>query len=79
MQSVAGSLPEAPVTRGFNLVEVDADGATVVEWDGLAARRTRLAPGTHMIAHDGPDDPTTPRVGRWLEDFRRAGIAEDDA
>ncbi|KZE41833.1 NRDE family protein [Microbacterium sp. T32] len=78
LQSVAGSLPEAPVTRGFNLVEVDADGATVVEWDGLAARRTRLAPGTHMIAHDGPDDPTTPRVGRWLEDFRRAGIAEDD-
>lgn len=78
LQSVAGSLTETPTTRGFNLVEVDADGATVVEWDGLTARRTRLAPGTHMIAHHAPDDLGTPRIGRWLDDFRRAGIAEDD-
>ncbi|MDI9889744.1 NRDE family protein [Microbacterium sp. IEGM 1404] len=78
LQSVAGTLPQDPPTRGFNLVEVDADGATVVEWDGLAARRTRLAPGTHMIAHHAPDDRGTPRIGRWLDDFRRAGIATGD-
>lgn len=79
LQSVAGVLPPEPATRGFNLVEVDADGATVVQWDGLAAERTRLAPGTHMIAHHSPDDPATPRIGRWLEDFRRAGVAEGEA
>lgn len=79
LRSVAGVLPAEPATRGFNLVEVDADGATVVEWDGLTARRTRLAPGTHMIAHHSPDDPATPRIGRWLEHFRRAGIAEGEA
>ncbi len=78
LQSVAGTLPQTPPTRGFNLVEVDADGATVVEWDGIVARRTRLAPGTHMIAHHSPDDPSTPRVGRWLQDFRRVGIAEGE-
>lgn len=78
LQSVAGTLPPAPPTRGFNLVEVDADGATVVEWDGLAVRRTRLAPGTHMIAHHAPDDRATPRIGRWLDGFRRAGIAAGD-
>lgn len=79
LQSVARTLDEAPPTRGFNLVEVDAEGATVVEWDGLTARRTRLSPGTHMIAHHSPDDPATLRIGRWLEDFRVAGIAEGDA
>ena len=78
LQSVAGTLPNTPPTRGFNLVEVDADGATVVEWDGVAARRTRLAPGTHMIAHHSPDDPSTPRVARWLEEFRRVGIAKGE-
>ena len=75
LQSVAGTLAPTPATRGFNLVEVDAAGATVVEWDGLTVRRTRLAPGTHMIAHHGPDDPATPRIGRWLAEFRRVGVA----
>lgn len=78
LQSVGRTLNDTPATRGFNLVEVDAEGATVVEWDGLTARRTRLSPGTHMIAHHSPDDPATPRIARWLEDFRRAGIADGE-
>lgn len=78
LQAVAGVLPETPATRGFNLVEVDAGGASVVEWDGLTARRTRLTPGTHMVAHHSPDDPATPRIGRWLEDFRRVGVADGE-
>jgi len=49
-----------------------------VEWDGLLSRRTRLAPGTHMVAHHAVDDPGTPRIARWLGEFRRAGIATGD-
>src|SRR5699024_8487074 len=39
---------------------------------------TRLDPGVHMIAHDGLDDPATPRIVRWLPRFRdrRPGDAE---
>ncbi|WP_285135931.1 NRDE family protein [Microbacterium sp. lyk4-40-TSB-66] len=73
LDAVGDGIPDRPVTRGFNLVEVDADGAHLVEWDGLVAQRSRIAPGTHMIAHHEVDDPVTPRIGRWLEDFRRAG------
>ncbi|MFJ4038298.1 NRDE family protein [Microbacterium sp. NPDC090007] len=76
LDAVAGGIPEQPTTRGFNLVEVDADGAHLVEWDGLTARRGRLAPGIHMVAHHAVDDPGTPRIARWLEEFRSAGIVD---
>lgn len=76
LEAVGDGIPEHPTTRGFNLVEVDADGAHLTEWDGLTARRSRLAPGTHMVAHHAVDDPGTPRIARWLEEFRSAGIAE---
>lgn len=76
LDAVAGGIPDHPATRGFNLVEVDADGAHLVEWDGLTARRSRLAPGIHMVAHHAVDDPGTPRIARWLEEFRSAGIAD---
>lgn len=76
LAAVAGGVPDRPATRGFNLVEVDATGAHLVEWDGLVARRTRLSPGTHMVAHHAVDDPGTPRIARWLEEFRRAGLSE---
>ncbi len=75
LDAVGDGIPEVPPTRGFNLVEVDAHGAHLVEWDGLEARRTRLAPGTHMIAHHAVDDPGTPRIARWLGAFRDAGLA----
>lgn len=74
LDAVGPGIPDCPATRGFNLVEVDADGAHLVEWDGLEARRTRLTPGTHMIAHHSADDPGTPRIARWLEAFRGAGV-----
>ncbi|WZH35688.1 MAG: NRDE family protein [Microbacterium enclense] len=74
LDALGDGIPDMPPTRGFNLVEVDATGAHLVEWDGLRSRRTRLGPGTHMIAHHAVDDPSTPRIARWLEEFRRAGI-----
>ncbi|AOX46805.1 hypothetical protein BJP65_14205 [Microbacterium sp. BH-3-3-3] len=75
LDAVGDGIPDRPLTRGFNLVEVDAAGAHLVEWDGLVARRTRLAPGTHMIAHHAVDDEGTPRIARWLAGFRRVGLA----
>ncbi|MDW4573160.1 hypothetical protein R8Z57_10305 [Microbacterium sp. M3] len=71
LDTVAGRPPAgAPATHGFNLVEVDGPRARVLTWDGVALRTTELEPGTHMIAHDDVDDPATPRIARWLGDFR---------
>ena len=66
--------PDAsPIRRrpflGFNLVEVDGASVRVITWDGLERRETRVAPGTHMIAHDDLDDPATARIGYWLHEF----------
>lgn len=80
LDSVAGTSPSGiPSTHGFNLVEVDAGAARVLTWDGEHLTTVPLAPGTHMIAHDDVDDPSTPRIARWLEDFRAAetGPGED--
>ncbi len=72
LDSVAGRSPEeSPATHGFNLVEVAGPHARVVTWDGDALRSIPLAPGTHMIAHDDVDDAGTPRIARWLEEFRQ--------
>jgi len=76
LDAVGDGIPDRPATRGFNLVEVDAAGAQLVEWDGVVLRRSPLAPGTHMIAHHAVDDPGTPRIARWLGAFREAGVAE---
>ncbi len=71
LDSVAGRSPEgSPRTHGFNLVEVEGPRARVITWDGAALREIELEPGTHMIAHDDVDDPATPRIARWLEEFR---------
>lgn len=79
LASVAGRSPEGdPATHGFNLVEVDGPHARVITWDGEALRSTPLAPGTHMIAHDDVDDPGTPRIARWLEEFRAAEPTDDE-
>lgn len=75
LDAVGGGIPDHPRTRGFNLVEVDSGGAHLVEWDGLEARRTRIEPGIHMVAHHELDDPVTPRITRWIDAFRRAGVA----
>lgn len=78
LASVAGTSPEdAPATHGFNLVEVDGSTARVVTWDGTALRTTSLAPGTHMIAHDEVDDPSTGRIAAWLAEFEASALDDD--
>ncbi len=80
LDAVAGEpIGERPRTHGFNLVEVDAHGASVTMWDGEAVRRVALEPGIHMIAHDDLDDPATARIAAWHEAFPvpTAGVADD--
>lgn len=43
---------EAADYEGFNLVAVDADNATYLEWDG-ALRETPLDPGVHVVLNPG--------------------------
>lgn len=69
LDAVEGREPTAPRTNGFNLVTVGQGVTRVTSWDGASVRRTTLAPGVHMIAHDDVDDPATPRIARWLRDF----------
>ena len=70
LASVAGdALDAVPRTRGFNLLEVTPTATRVLSWDGAARRETVLEPGTHMIAHDDPDDPQTARITAWLGEF----------
>lgn len=82
LASVGGRCPEGtPRTLGFNLVEVDGPMATMTSWDGAALRRERLTPGTHMLAHDGVDDPATARIAAWHRAFADAptdGAAEGE-
>ncbi|MDY0909185.1 NRDE family protein [Microbacterium sp. CFBP9034] len=75
LDSVDGRSPAAePRTHGFNLVEIDRGAARVLMWDGATLRAEDLAPGTHMIAHDDVDDPGTPRISRWIDEFRDASL-----
>lgn len=68
--SVTGvPLPDPLTTLGFNLVEAWADGARVTSWEGGRPRVTDLEPGTHMIAHEDVDAPTTARVAAWRQLF----------
>ncbi|WP_137846054.1 NRDE family protein [Microbacterium sp. 2FI] len=79
LDSVAGHSPAgSPSTHGFNLLEVQGTAARVLTWDGDALRSVDLEPGTHMIAHDDVDDPATPRIARWLGDFRDAPPADGE-
>ncbi len=71
--SVTGApLPDPLTTLGFNLVEAWADGARVTSWEGGRPRITEMEPGTHMIAHEDIDAPTTARVAAWRELFAAA-------
>lgn len=72
LAAVDGRPPEGtPRTLGFNLVEVDGSEVTVTSWDGELLHRERLAPGTHMLAHDDVDDDGTPRIAAWRDAFAR--------
>lgn len=78
--TAGGRAPSAhPRTMGFNLLRVAEGRAELSSWDGARMRRSPLAPGTHMIAHDDLDDPATPRIVAWREVFAAAptdGTAE---
>lgn len=77
LNAVVGILPDAaPKTAGFNLLSVGASQASVVSWDGIERQEYLIPPGTHMLAHDGLDDPKTERIKRWLGEFQDAGIVE---
>ena len=77
LDAIAGrTLPGAPRTHGFNLVEADAAGARVTMWDGAGLRRVDLPPGIHMIAHDDVDDATTARIVAWRGAFEDPGEGE---
>lgn len=62
--------------RGFNLVTITERGAAVTSWDGSALRTDTLAPGTHMVAHHDVDDPRTPRIVAWRDEFAAAPFEE---
>ena len=65
------ALPKKLTTLGFNLVEVWPDGARVTSWEGGEPRVNELGTGTHMIAHDDLNAPTTPRIAAWRGLFTR--------
>ncbi|MGA4670642.1 NRDE family protein [Propionibacteriaceae bacterium Y1923] len=78
LDAVAGRpLPDPLTTLGFNLVRVSAEAARVTSWEGGSPRVVDLAPGTHMVAHDDVDDPTTARISAWLDDFAAAPTEGD--
>ncbi len=71
LESVVGRSPVEPLRmHGFNLLEVGADAARVLSWDGQSLTEAPVPAGVHMIAHDGLDDPATARIARWLPEFR---------
>ncbi|MBO3663008.1 NRDE family protein [Microbacterium stercoris] len=77
LNALEGTSPSgAPRTLGFNLVEVYGTQVTVTSWDGTDIRRETLGPGTHMLAHDDVDDPTTARIAAWHGAFENADPAE---
>lgn len=57
----------------FHLVTVDAEGprVTMLSWDGDAATRTEIGPGTHLVVNTGLD-PAEPRVARFGPRFAAA-------
>ncbi len=79
LESVAGRSPAGPLPmHGFNLLEVGPDAARVLSWDGRALEETPVPRGVHMLAHHALDDPTTPRIARWLPDFRARPARRED-
>lgn len=67
----ARELPDPPRTAGFNLVTISAGRVMVTSWDGETLRKSRLAPGVHMVAHHDVDDPRSARIAAWLPEFRK--------
>lgn len=80
LESVMGRSPVGPLPmHGFNLVELGPTRARVLSWDGITLTETPITSGTHMIAHDGLDDPATPRIARWLPTFRSRMLSSPES
>lgn len=78
LASIQGaSIPDAPNTATFNLIEISGAHTGLVSWTGARLHRETPRPGVHMIAHDDLDDPGTARVARWLPDFRELAAQWD--
>lgn len=71
-------VPPNPNTASFNLIEVSGAESRLTQWNGHAVTRTALQPGVHMIAHHELDDPTTPRIKRWLPEFQKLQGASEN-
>lgn len=70
LDAVAGRTPRpTAAVLGFNLVVVEPAAVRIVTWDGVSRTQTRVAPGTHMIAHHDLDDVRSPRIVRWRDAF----------
>lgn len=72
------SVADHPGTANFNLVETIGAGAWVTTWDGANLTRAELSPGIHMIAHHEVDDLSSPRIERWLPEFKALENLPDD-
>lgn len=78
LEAVAGRRPRpTEALLGFNLVEVEPGGARVITWDGVEVRERTVPPGVHMIAHDDLDDPRTPRIAAWHDEFAASADHDD--
>jgi uncharacterized protein with NRDE domain len=63
---------------GFNLIDLSADSADVIEYPGQQARMLNLKPGVHTIGNGDLDDQHDPRVRRTqalVEEMVRAAGA----
>jgi hypothetical protein len=64
---------DATAWRSFNLVIADRDEAFFLRGLGHGSpEQVPLTPGVHMVTAHDPDDPTSPRVARYLRRFRLA-------
>lgn len=71
---------DPPGSASFNMIRISGSRATLTTWDGSSLGSSALEPGVHMIAHhDLNDAERTPRVERWLPEFRAlAGLPAGD-
>lgn len=80
LESVMGRSPSGALPmHGFNLLEFDRSRARVLSWNGVELTETPVTAGTHMIAHNDLDDPSTPRIARWLPSFRSRMLSSGDS
>ncbi len=80
LDAVSGRAPDASRrTQPYNLVSIDGPEVCLTLSDGGTVETHTLPPGVHMLVNSTvPNDPSFPRVPRWLEEFR-SSAPDDDA